>query len=260
MHTGRIGHPLNLPEGAEIIAPSSVKIGGQMWTDQEGMQDHPIAREMTLEDIENTIEEYVTAARNSIEVGADGEELHGANGYLIEQFIAEMSNLRTDEYGGSPEKRARFAIEVTKRVSDAIGKERVGIRISPYGVYNDIGLYDSLDETYEYLVNELNKLNIAYIHLVDHSSQGAPEVPQKIKNMIRTNFKNTFILSGGYDKERAENDLKHNNGDLIAFGRPILANPDLLYRLENNIELNQPKYDLLFAAGVEGYTDYPVAS
>lgn len=260
MHTGRIGHPLNLPEGAEIVAPSAVKIGGQMWTDQEGMQDHPIAREMTIQDIENAIEEYVTAAKNSIEAGADGIELHGANGYLIEQFIAEMSNLRTDEYGGTPQKRANFAIEVTKRLSEAIGKERVGIRISPYGVYNDIGLYDSLDETYEYLVQELNKLDIAYIHLVDHSSQGAPEVPQKIKKMIRTNFKNTFILSGGYDKERAEKDLKDNNGDLVAFGRPFLANPDLLYRLENDLELNQPKYDLLFASGKEGYTDYPTAS
>lgn len=260
MHTGRIGHPLNLPEGAEIVAPSAIKIGGQMWTDEEGKQDYPIAREMTIQDIEQAIEEYVSAAKNSIEAGADGVELHGANGYLIEQFIAEMSNNRTDKYGGSVENRTRFAIEVTKRVSEAIGKDKVGIRISPYGVFNDIGIYDSLDETYEYLVKELNKLDIAYIHIVDQSAMGAPQVPEKIKNMIRTNFKNTFILSGGYDKERAEYDLKNNKGDLIAFGRPFLANPDLLYRFENNLELNQPKYDLLYTPGKEGYIDYPKAS
>lgn len=259
MHTGRIGHPLNLPKDATIFGPSAVKVEGEIWTDEEGMKEYPISKEMSKEDIEFAIHEYVNAAINSIKAGADGVELHGANGYLIEQFIAEGSNQRTDEYGGTIENRTRFAIEVTKKVAEAIGAEKTGIRLSPYGVYNGIGLYDSLDETYDYLTKELNKLNIAYIHIVDHHAMGAPEVPQKIKNMFRNNFNNTIILSGGYDKDRAEKDLNDDKGDLIAFGRPVLANPDLLVRFEKGIELNQPNYDLLYTGGEKGYIDYPTA-
>lgn len=259
MHTGRVSHPLNMPQVAKVLAPSAIQISGQMWTDQEGLQNYPVAQEMTIEEIKNAIDEHVSASINSIKAGADGVELHGANGYLIEQFLSPDSNLRTDEYGGSIENRCKFAIEVTQKVVEAIGKDKVGIRISPYGAFNDIKPYDSLDETYDYLTKELNKLNIAYIHIVDHQSMGAPEVPQNIKETIKNNFKNTIILSGGYDKDRAEKDLNDEKGDLVAFGRPILANPDFINKITNNIELNQPNYDLLYTPGIEGYTDYPTA-
>ncbi len=259
MHTGRVSHPLNMPKGSKVLAPSSIKISGQMWTDQEGLQDYPIPTEMTKDEIKSTIDEYVDASINAIKVGADGVEIHGANGYLIEQFICPDSNMRTDEYGGSVKNRTRFALEVTQKVADAIGKEKVGIRISPYGVFNDITIYDSLDETYDYLTKELNNIGIRYIHMVDHQSMGSPEVPQKIKDLVRKNFKNTLILSGGYDKDRAEKDLNDDKADLVAFGRPILANPDFVNKISNDLELNQVNYDLLYTPDEKGYTDYPSA-
>lgn len=259
MHTGRVSHPLNMPKGSKVLAPSSIKISGQMWTDQEGLQDYPIPTEMTKDEIKSTIDEYVDASINAIKAGADGVEIHGANGYLIEQFICPDSNMRTDEYGGSVKNRTRFALEVTQKVADAIGKEKVGIRISPYGVFNDITIYDSLDETYDYLTKELNNIGIRYIHMVDHQSMGSPEVPQKIKDLVRKNFKNTLILSGGYDKDRAEKDLNDDKADLVAFGRPILANPDFVNKISNDLELNQVNYDLLYTPDEKGYTDYPSA-
>ena len=141
---------------------------------------------MNLEDIKLTQQEYVQAAKNAIEAGFDGVEIHGANGYLIDQFINTASNKRTDLYGGSIENRSRFAIEVAEQIVAAIGADKTGIRLSPYGVYNDMAIFEDTNETFTYLASELGKLNLAYVHIVDHSSQGAPEVPQGIKDKIRT--------------------------------------------------------------------------
>lgn len=258
MHTGRIGHPLNLPEGAEVIAPSALKAPGKMFTDQEGMKDHPVPKAMTADDIRNTKNEFVNAAKNAIEAGFDGVELHGANGYLLEQFIHPHTNQRTDSYGGSIENRARFVLEVAREIGDAIGLEKVGIRLSPYGVFNDMPLYPETDQTYTYLAEELSKTGIAYIHIVDHSAGGAPEVPESIKEKMRSSFKGTFILSGGYDKTRAEEDLKAGKGDLVAFGKPFISNPDLPYRFKSNLPLNNDlRTNLFYKPGAEGYTDYP---
>jgi N-ethylmaleimide reductase len=258
MHTGRISHALNMPQGSQILAPSAVKPAGQMWTDANGMQDHPTPKAMTLDEIKTTQAEYVQAAKNAIEAGFDGVELHGANGYLIEQFLSPVSNLRSDEYGGSIENRCRFALEVVHQVATAIGKDRTGIRLSPYGVASDMPNYPEIDTTYDYLSKELNKLDIAYIHLVDHSAMGAPAVPIEIKKMIRNNFKNSMILCGGYDKESAEADIESGLCNLIAFGRPFINNPDLVIRLEQNHELSQNlKSELFYTAGESGYTDYP---
>jgi N-ethylmaleimide reductase len=257
MHTGRITHPLNLPEGAETLAPSAVKAAGQMWTDQQQMLDHPEPKAMSLKEVQNTIEEYVQASKNAIEAGFDGVELHGANGYLMEQFIHPHTNQRTDEYGGSIEKRAKFVLEVAQKIADAIGKDKVGIRLSPYGVFNDLPLYDEIDATYTYLAQQLNQLDIAYIHLVNHEPMGAAHVSETVVKAIRENFKNTLILSGGYDKTRAEKDLASGLANLIAFGRPFLANPDLIERFKINAPLNEPKYDLFYTPEATGYTDYP---
>ncbi len=258
MHTGRISHILNMQDGSEIIAPSAVKAAGQMWTDAKQMQDYPTPKAMTAEDIVSTREEYVTAAKNAIEAGFDGVELHGANGYLLEEFLSPISNVRTDEYCGSVENRCRFVIEVVNAVASAIGKDKTGIRLSPYGVASDMPNYPEIDATYDYLSKELNKSGIAYIHLVDHSAMGAPTVPIEIKKLIRQNFKNTLIGCGGYDRESAEADLQSGLFDLIGFGRPFINNPDLVGRLEFNHELSQSlNADLFYSADEKGYTDYP---
>lgn len=259
MHTGRISHLLNLPAGAQVLAPSAVKPAGQMWTDTQQMQDFPIPKAMTAEDLQQTKAEYITAAKNAIAAGFDGVELHGANGYLLEQFLSPVSNVRTDEYGGSIENRARFVLEVVSGVADAIGKDKTGIRLSPYGVASDMPHYPEIDAEYDYLSKELNKIGIAFIHLVDHSAMGAPAVPLAIKQTIRNNFKNSLFLAGGYDKEKGEADLNSGLGDLIAIGRPFINNPDLVDRLKNDLPLSQIFHaDLLYTADEKGYTDYPV--
>lgn len=258
MHTGRISQMLNMPNGTEIIAPSAIKAAGQMWTDASQMQDHPTPKVMTMEDIVSTQEEFISAAKNAMEAGFDGVELHSANGYLLEEFLSPNSNVRTDKYGGSVENRCRFVIEVAYSVAAAIGKDKTGIRLSPYGVAGDMPNYPEIDATYNYLSKELNKLDIAYIHLVDHSAMGAPKVPIEIKKLIRENFKNTLIGCGGYDKESAESDINNGLFDLIGFGRPFINNPDLVERLEYNHELSQSlNTDLFYSANEKGYTDYP---
>lgn len=258
MHTGRISHPLNMPEGSEILAPSAVKAAGQMWTDAEQLQDFKVPKEMTASDILQAKAEYVTAALNAMEAGFDGIELHAANGYLLEEFLSPVTNQRTDHYGGTYENRCRFVIEVTTAVAEAIGKEKTGIRLSPYGVASDMPHYPEIDATYNYLSEQLNNIGIAYIHLVDHSAMGAPAVPLEIKKQIRQNFRHTIILCGGYDKEKAEADIQIGLCDLIAFGRPFINNPDLVTRYKNDWPVSQTLNDKLFYSYDEkGYTDYP---
>ncbi|HNP19947.1 MAG TPA: alkene reductase [Fulvivirga sp.] len=259
MHTGRISHPLNLPKGAEVLAPSPIAaVNTKMYTDQEGEQPLPTPREMTTSDITKAIDEYVISAQLAMEAGFDGVELHGANGYLMEQFINPDANQRTDSYGGSAENRSRFVLEIAKKTAEAIGKEKVGIRLSPYGAFNDIMPFDGQDETYEYLATELGKLGLTYIHLVDHSTMGTPVVPLALKEKIRDAFGGTIIISGGYDKEKAEQDLKDGLGHLVAFGKAYLANPDLHLRYKEGAELNQPDFSTFYTPGEKGYTDYPV--
>jgi len=261
MHTGRVSHMLNMPEEAKIMAPSAVQAKGQMWTDAKQMQDFPVPVAMTQEEIQTTKQEYVDAAKNAIAAGFDGVELHGANGYLMEQFLSPASNKRTDEYGGTVENRCRFIIEVVAAASDAIGKDRIGIRLSPFGVANDMPNYPGISEVYDHLSNELNRLGILYIHLADHSAMGAPVVPLSIKLQVRNNFKNSLILSGGYDLEHAENDVHSNFAELVAFGRPFIDNPDLVERFRHNWPIStEPDASLFYSAGEKGYSDYPVYS
>ncbi len=256
MHTGRVSHPANMPAGAEVLAPSAVNVESKMYVDGQGELDMPTPRAMEITDIEQAIQEYVTAAQNAIAAGFDGVELHGANGYLIDQFLHPGPNQRTDNYGGSIENRCRFLLEVVERVTAAIGVERTGIRLSPYGVYNNIPMHDELDATYNYLAQELSG-KVVYLHLVDHSTMGTPEVPLAIKQSIRNHFNGTIILSGGYNAERAEADLQSGLGDLVAFGRPFIANPDLAERLESGAELQAPDHSTFYMPGAAGYTDYP---
>ena len=257
MHVGRVAHPLNMPEGAEIVAPSAIAAKGQMYTDQKGPKEQPVPKAMSTDEVKATIGEYVQSAKNAIEAGFDGVELHGANGYLIEQFINPKVNQRTDEYGGSVENRSRFLLEIAEQTGAAIGKERVGVRLSPYGAFNDMPAYDGVDTNYSYIAKQLDQIGLSYIHLVDHSGMGAPEVPDAIKETIREKFGNTLILSGSYDAERAEADLQAGKAGLIAFGKPFLANPDLVSRFEHGAELNDPDFGTFYTPGEKGYTDYP---
>ncbi|MGC4118534.1 MAG: alkene reductase [Myxococcales bacterium] len=260
MHTGRVGHPLNLPEGAQVLAPSAVAAPGEMYTDAQGPQPHAVPKAMSDAEVRSAIREYVQASRNAVAAGFDGVELHGANGYLIEQFINPLTNLRVDDWGGSTEKRLSFAVEVSKAVAAAIGKEKVGIRLSPYGVNAGMPLYPEIDETYKALVARLAPLGLAYLHLVDHSAMGAPTVPAELKSALREAWPNTFIVSGGFDRTSAEAALREGRGDLVAFGRPFLANPDFVARLQQGLPLNAPDFKTFYTPGPRGYTDYPTAT
>ena len=258
MHTGRISHSLNLPSGAKTLAPSAVQASGQMWTDEEGMKDFDLPKAMTSEEVKQTINEFKTSSKLAVEAGFDGVELHAANGYLLEQFISPVSNQRTDEYGGSIENRCRFVLEVVDNVAEAIGANKTGIRLSPFGVASDMPHYPEIEETYTYLAEQLNERGIVYIHLVDHSAMGAPEVPFSIKDTIHKKFKNTLILTGGYNPETADADLSSNFTDLVGFGRQFINNPDLVARFINQWPLSETlDFDTFYSAGEQGFTDYP---
>ncbi len=257
MHCGRVGHVDNLPKGAEVIGPTAVVCPGEMYTDSQGMQPYSPPRAMVDADIAQVVKEHVTAAKLALDAGFDGVELHGANGYLIEQFLNPLVNLRTDGYGGNIEARNRLALEIGRATVAAIGRDRVGIRLSPYGVFNGTGEFPELQAQYLALAAALSASGLLYMHLVDHSGMGAPPVPAEFKLRLRSSFDGLCILSGGFDRASAEKALLDKRGDLIAFGRPFLANPDLVARMKKDAPLNTPDMATFYVPGAKGYTDYP---
>jgi N-ethylmaleimide reductase len=238
MHTGRVAHVANLPHGAQVLGPMADVFPGEMFTDSHGMQPHSTPRAMTRADIAHAIDEYATSARLAVRAGFDGVELHAANGYLIEQFLNANVNRRTDAYGGSGEGRNRFALEVARATAAAIGAQRVGIRLSPYGVFNSTGAFPEVEAQYLALTREMSELGLLYVHLLDHSALGAPRVPAELKVQLRAAFQGWFILAGGFDAAGAETALRTGQADLIAFARPCLANPDLVQRMRFEAALN----------------------
>lgn len=260
MHTGRVGHPFNLPEGAELLAPSAIAAEGTMFTDGHGPQPYPVPRAMTEADVWTAVDEYTRAARNAIAAGFDGVELHGADGYLLEQFLSPHSNQRDDAWGGSVEKRIGFVIEVVKRVTAAIEPHRVGIRLSPYGTNGGVKAYPEIDQTYLELVARLVPYGLQYLHLADHSSLGAPKAPEALRRALRRAWPRTVVLSGGLDCNLAEAALRDGKGDLFAFARAFLANPDLVTRMQRDLPLNAPDPATFYTPGPRGYTDYPAAT
>jgi N-ethylmaleimide reductase len=258
MHTGRVTQIANLPGGAEVLGPGTEVCPGEMYTDAKGMQPHSAPRAMTESDIAATVEEYAQSARRALDAGFDGIELHAANGYLIEQFLNANVNRRTDAYGAGIAGRNRFALEVARAAAAAIGSEHVGIRLSPHGVFNGTGGYPDVDAQYLALAEELSALGLLYVHLLDHSALGAPPVPAEMKARLRSGFKGLFILAGGFDRASAERALSEKRADLIAFGRPFLANPDLVERMRKDAPLNAPDMASFYTPGAKGYTDYPV--
>lgn len=257
MHTGRVSQAANLPLGAEVLGPTKQTLAGEIHTDAHGMQPHTAPRAMDAGDIARAIDEYAQAARLAIEAGFDGVEIHAANGYLVEQFLNANVNTRDDDWGGSAAKRNRFALEVIRAAAKAIGAARVGVRLSPHGVFNATGAFDGVEEQYLALARELSALELLYLHVLDHSAMGAPGVPVELKRALRAAFEGPFILAGGFDAATAEAALQANQADLIAFGRAMLANPDLVQRMQRGAALNTPDMATFYTAGAAGYTDYP---
>jgi N-ethylmaleimide reductase len=252
MHTGRIGHPANLPAGARLVGPSAMKAAGEIWTDSLGQQPYPAPEMLTADGIQGVIAEFVQAARNAIAAGFDGVEVHGANGYLVEQFLNPVVNNRTDDWGGSLENRARFAISIVREIAAAIGADKVGIRFSPFSTLGDLAEYDA-HETYALLAKEMNQLKVAYVHIGMSAA-----IPEATVQAIRNGYEGTIILCNGLTPESGEAALHAGFADLVAFGRAFLANPDLAVRIETGAELNQADYSTLYTPGAEGYTDYAV--
>ncbi len=254
MHAGRIAHPDN-KHGLETVAPSAVPAPGQMFT-AGGLVDHPTPRALETDEIEGVVEEYVQAARNAIAAGLDGVEVHSANGYLLHQFLAPNTNTRTDAYGGSPEARARMSIEVTRAIAEAIGADRVGIRISPGHGFNGILEEDEVEtrETYEALVDGVADLGLAYLSVL-----ADPE--SKLVADLRDRFGGPVIVNSGFAEVTTLADVEEildaGLADLVAVGRPFLANPDLAERWRTGAALNEPNPGTFYGGGAEGYTDYP---
>jgi N-ethylmaleimide reductase len=258
MHTGRIGHPANLPAGGRLVGPSAIAAPGTIHTDAAGPQPYPVPAAMTAADVRAAVDEFTHAARSAIAAGFDGVELHGANGYLIEQFLNLAANQRTDAYGGSVTNRIRFAVEVAEATAAAIGADRVGIRLSPYGVSGGHVADADTDAVYLALARELSRVGLVYLHVVDHGALGAPPVPPAVKAGLREAFRGAVILAGGYDHERAEADLAAHRGDLVAFGRPFLGNPRLVAKLRDGAALHAADPATFFTPGDEGYLDVPI--
>lgn len=255
-HVGRISHSLFQPGGVLPVAPSAIAPKGKIYT-PEGMKPFETPRALELSEIPGIVEKYRLGAAHALEAGFDGVELHAANGYLIDQFLQDSTNKRTDAYGGPIENRARLLVEVTEALISVWGKDRVGVRLAPGGSFNDMRDSDPV-ATFSYAIRELDRLGIVYVHLkeaneVDARHGGNP-VPSKI---FRPLFKRAIIVNTGYTGETAEKVIEEGVADLVAFGVPFLANPDLPQRLKTAAPLNQPNQKTFYGGTEVGYTDYP---
>lgn len=260
-HTGRVGHSVD-KEGKLPVAPSAIAITGEQHFTSQGLKDFETPKELTHPEIKQIIKDYGQAAKNAIEAGFDGVELHGANGYLPNQFLAESSNQRTDEYGGSIKNRNRFFIEVLEELINTIEGNKVGVKISPLQPYAGIVVENPVN-TFTYLINELNKLDFAFVELMKRNP-AFPLLPHYPKDdeieLFGKIIKQPLIAGTAYDKDKAEAELKKGIVKLIAFGSKFLANPDLPKRFELETELNQPDTATMFGGNEKGYTDYPFLS
>lgn len=259
-HVGRMSHPVFHPDGMPV-APSALAPDAQVWVvgeDNEGrMLDCPVPRELSVKEIKSIIDDYRQAALNAIEAGFDGVEIHAGNGYLIDQFLRNTSNKRTDEYGGDIQNRVRFASEIVKAVSEAVGPERTAIRVAPFITQRGMNDPQAIDAIL-ILAKEFNELGIAYIHLAEADWDDAPVVTTSFRAQLRENFSGAIVVAGNYTMNNAEDLIKCDLVDFVAFGRKFIANPDLPYRLENNMPLNKiTDPSTLFGGDERGYTDYP---
>ncbi len=261
-HVGRVSHPLLQPDGGLPVAPSALAPAGQLWTLQ-GMRSFVTPRALEIDEIPGLTEDYRRAAVNASAAGFDGVELHAANGYLLNQFLASNTNLRTDGYGGDVKGRIRFVVEATKAVADTIGADRTAIRISPGHMFNDLVDENPL-ETHLALLDALDTASLAYVHLMlpdafDPGLNNAGD-PKVLLKAIRARVKGNLIAAGGYTRETAQAALDDGSVQMVAFGRPFIGNPDFVHRIRAGIPLAEANPDLFYTPGPEGYSDYPAAA
>ncbi len=255
-HMGRASHP-DFHEGAPPVAPSAVAIQGYEAHTPQGKKSYETPRALETAEISAIVQDYARAAALAKEAGFDGVEIHGANGYLIDQFLRDGSNQRTDRYGGSVENRARFLLEVTDAVVSAWQPERVGLRVSPTSNFN--GQSDSNPEAlYTHVAKELNRFGLAYLHVLEALPGHMLAAPgPRVTPSIRKAFRGPLIVNGGYNAELGAQAIDRGEADLIAYGVPFLTNPDLVERYRTGAPLNAPDFATFYAPGPEGYTDYP---
>ncbi len=255
-HVGRASHPLFQPNGDLPVAPSSIAPQGQIYT-PEGMKPYEAPRALETAEIPELVEAYRTGAKNALEAGFDGVEIHGANGYLPEQFLLDGTNQRTDDYGGSIENRARFLLEITRAAIDVWGANRVGVRLSPGSSFNDMKDSDP-EKVFSHVISELDALEIVYVHLKEASEadvrHGGKVIPS---SLFRPLFQGALMLNGGYNRDRADAAIASGVADMISFGTSFLANPDLPRRMQIGAELNEPDPRTFYGGTEKGYTDYP---
>jgi len=262
-HVGRISHPFFQPKGELPVAPSAITPAGEAFIlneqGQPAMVPFVTPRALELSELPEIINQYVQASKNALSAGIDGVEIHAANGYLLDQFISSGTNQRNDAYGGSIENRIRLLLEVTDAVSRVCGAERVGVRISPFGTFNDMSDEDP-EALFEAIADALSSRGLGYLHIVDPTFDGEASIRsrgQQLMTSLRHRFAGTLILCGGYDRSRADTALKEGRADLIGFGRPFISNPDLPMRLETGAPLTAPDPTLFYGGGIQGYVDYP---
>jgi N-ethylmaleimide reductase len=255
-HVGRISHPDLQPNGATPVAPSALRPAGQTIT-FTGMQDYVTPRALETAEISGVVAAFAQAAKNAMAAGFDGVEIHGGNGYLVDQFLRSSTNQRTDAYGGSKENRARLLLEIIAAVTAAIGNGRVGLRLSPVTPFNDMSDANP-QETFDYAVGELNRFDLAFLDILQGTG-GSPQaqwLPFDYAR-LRTIYKGNLVLNNGYDFASGQEAIATGAADAIAFGRALLANPDLVERFRRGAPLNQPDYERLYVGEERGYTDYP---
>lgn len=252
-HCGRISHP-DFHNGEQPVAPSDIQPAGQAFT-YEGLKDFVQPRALELAEIPGIIEQYRLAARCAMNAGFDGVEIHGANGYLLDQFLRDGSNKRSDQYGGCIENRVRLLLEVTEAVCHEVGANKVGVRISPVNAFND--MHDSNPQSlFNHLAKALSGLKVAYLHAVEVSMGGALDGSVDMQQ-IRDSFDGLYIANGGYDKARSTHSIESNMADMIAYGVNFLANPDLPERFKQDAMLNEADQNSFYGGDEHGYTDYP---
>ena len=257
-HCGRVSHP-DFHGGEPAVAPSAICPAGEAFT-FTGLKPFETPRELSASEIAAVVDDYKRGAANAIAAGFDGVEIHGANGYLLDQFLRDGSNQRNDAYGGTLENRARLMLEATEAVCDAVGADRVGIRLSPLQPFNDMKDSDP-EATFSHVVRELNRFGLAYLHVTEMGSE-APGVagPAFDLEKLRPLWKGVYITNGGYNRARGNAAIANGDADAIAFGVPFLANPDLVARLKSDTELNAPDMATFYGGDEHGYSDYPAMS
>jgi N-ethylmaleimide reductase len=261
-HVGRISHPALQPDNMLPVAPSAIKPTGQAFIEDE--EGHPAMvpfetpRALQLEEMPYLVRQYLRASRNAMNAGMDGVEVHGANGYLIDQFLCTKSNKRGDAYGGPVENRARLLMDAVEAAIEVWGPDRVGVRLSPLGTFNDVG-DDDPEALYRHVAEALSSYGLAYLHLINPAT-GAPDADPRavtIMKMMREKYRGTLVVAGNFDHETAEAWLEQGRADLIAFGRKFIANPDLPERFRRGVALNPDDPETYYGGGAKGYTDYP---